>query len=169
MALETALIIIGTFVIILLIGVPIFLSTYFYKKFKRGVRAERLAKSRAQRRIEKSFEREFHKNIVPQITENPTILDAFPNTLDLAETYNEEPFFFGKLFNTIILPFAQGIGQLTPSTPTEQKIVGTAQAVQNPIAQLVANFIGNALSNPKAPQPSKPKGKDGKPPAHTQI
>ena len=153
--------IITTLLCLVIVGAMLYLAYPFIKKLKYHIRTEKLATNRRQRRVEKQFEKEYNKNLLPVITEDPLIVENFPKTLEIMEEYSEEGFGGSMIFRNFVLPIFQIVSQLNPSNPTEQKITQGAGIVSSsPVLSILELF--NAIRKANPPQPKTATDTTGK-------
>jgi len=123
----------------------------FMPTFTNKIKGALLGKSRKQKLIEKQFHREFKRNIAPTINENPLIAQNFPETLELIEEYGEDKFGTSLIWVNLIKPVLQGVSMLSPTNPTEQKVVQAANiASSNPLLDMALPLLQKVMTNPQS-------------------
>ena len=146
----------STISIVVFLGVAYYFAKPMYYKYKHGIRAELRAKGRKQKTIEQAMNREIKQNVLPVITENPAILESFPETIALAERYEMQDFAGMSIIGKLILPVVRAMsGYMVPQNEQQANVQKAVQIGTEPsIMNLVQGFLSmrNQLqqSNPSS-------------------
>ena len=119
------------------------------KRVKYNIRAELRARNRRQKTIEKKFNEELRKNVLPTITDNPAMIENFPETISLGEQYNEETFAGMKILSTFVIPVVRTLaGYMVPQTEGQANLQKGVQLATEPTLLNVAmQFLPQLLKN----------------------
>ena len=162
--LEVAIIVLLSVFIPLLLAVVYYFSTPFIKKLKYNICTEKLARGKQQKAIERVFEKEMRKNL-SVITENPAIIEKFPETLNMAEIYDQEEFAGLKILADGILPVVRALSSyVVPQNEAQANLqkglnLATEPTIMSLATQLIPMFMNARGTTPASKAQPKKKFK----------